>query len=68
MSEYHELQREAAEARVGADRMAMGLSCIPDPLRGDMVEIERLKEVTLRLQVEIDWLREVIKNTKLGSR
>jgi len=45
MSEYPELQKEAAEARVGADRMAMGLSCIPDPLRGDMAEIERLQVI-----------------------
>lgn len=44
MTEYHEMQKEAAEARIGADRMAMGLSCIPDPLRGDMAEIERLRE------------------------
>lgn len=43
MTEYHELQKEAAEARIGADRMAIGLSCIPDPLRGDMAEVERLQ-------------------------
>ena len=44
MSEYHDMQREAAEARIGADRMAMGLSCIPDPLRGDMAEVAQLRE------------------------
>lgn len=42
MPEYPEMVKEAAEARIGADRMAMGLSCIPDELRGDMAEIERL--------------------------
>ena len=34
--------KEAAEARIGADRMAVGLSCIPDSVRGDMEEITRL--------------------------
>jgi hypothetical protein len=43
MTEYHEMVKEAREARIGADRMAMGLPCIPDPLRGDMAEIERLR-------------------------
>jgi hypothetical protein len=45
MPEYHELQREAIEAGAGADRMAMGLPCIPDPVRGDMAEIERLRNM-----------------------
>ena len=34
MSEYHELQREALEARVGADRMAMGHRAFPTRCAG----------------------------------
>jgi hypothetical protein len=49
-----ELYREAHEARIGADRMAMGLSCIPDPVRGDMVEVERLTAEKLELAKHID--------------
>lgn len=41
MSEHD--HREAREARIGADRMALGLPCVPDPIRGDMTEIESLR-------------------------
>lgn len=50
MKEYHELQKEAREARIGADRMALGLPCIPDRTRGDMDEIERLQTENWQLK------------------
>ena len=48
MPEYHEMVKEAAEARVGANRMAAGLPCIPDPLRGDLETVERLRAALRR--------------------
>jgi len=66
MTEYHEMVKEAADARIGADRMAMGLSCIPDPLRGDMAEIERLTAALnleqRRLRVSEEALRRALEN------
>lgn len=44
MSDYHtEQHRGAVEGRTGADRMAMGLPCIPDKERGDMDTIADLR-------------------------
>lgn len=39
--EHQSDYRAAAEGRIGADRMAMGLSIIPDKNRGDMDEVAR---------------------------
>jgi hypothetical protein len=38
--DYPELQIEALEARIGAE-MAMGLPCIPNPVRGDKAPSRR---------------------------
>ena len=35
--------KAASEGRLGADRMALGLSIIPDKNRGDMDEVLRLR-------------------------
>ena len=55
---------EAAEGRIRADRMALGLPCLVDPLYGDMKEVKRLRagweSVARReeeLQQEIERLR-----------
>lgn len=42
MTEYPELQKEATNARIGADRMSLGLGCIPHKIRGDLEEVQRL--------------------------
>lgn len=54
MAEYHEMTKEASEARIGADRMAAGLPCLPDPIRGDLAEIERLRAAAKRV-CWFDW-------------
>ena len=45
-----DIYTDAVNARAGADRMSLGLGCIPDKVRGDMdkvieqdAEIERLR-------------------------
>lgn len=38
------------DAVVGADRMSFGLSCIPDPVRGDIECIVRLSEALKRIR------------------
>lgn len=52
--EYHELQKEAAIARIGADRMALGLPCIPDKIRGDLAAVARLRAPSKHATAE-DW-------------
>lgn len=37
--------RDAANARVGADRMALGLPCIPDRVAGDMQAVSERDKV-----------------------
>jgi hypothetical protein len=54
--EYHELQKEGAEARAGADRTALGLSCIPGPVRGDLEEVRNLRDVLLEVLSALDAL------------
>jgi hypothetical protein len=44
--------KAAAEGRLGADRMAFGLSIIPDKNRGDMDEVLRLRSA---IQEAIDY-------------
>lgn len=41
---------ETLKAEIGADRMAMGLRCIPDNVRGDMVEVARMRAYCLRME------------------
>lgn len=49
-----EAQREAYEARTGADRMAAGLGCLPDAVRGDLDEVLKLRGIIRNLR-EIIW-------------
>ena len=51
--EYYELQKEGFEARSGADRMAIGLPCIPDRVRGDLAEVTRLRQENERLRAAL---------------
>lgn len=51
MSDEWEEERKAAEARIGADRMAAGLSCIPHPVKGDLDWVMKYK-VAYELQVK----------------
>jgi hypothetical protein len=44
MSEYDQIT-EAAIARIGADRMVIGLSCIPHKIKGDLEEVMRLRRL-----------------------
>jgi hypothetical protein len=41
--------REAREANIGADRMALGLSIIPDGDRGDMDVVKRMREALMQI-------------------
>lgn len=50
MTEEHDLIKDAIVARVGADRMAEGLPCIPDPIYGDIVRVRELKLALERLE------------------
>lgn len=43
--EHEQDYADAAEARVCADRMAAGLACIVDPVRGDLDEVLKLKRM-----------------------
>lgn len=45
-------EREAAEARVRADRMAAGLPCLVDPVAGDLVKVAELRDALAEL---VDW-------------
>ncbi len=58
MTEEHNLIKEAVVARVGADRMAEGLSCIPDPIYGDLIKVQELHMRLERLQTENWQLRQ----------
>ncbi len=46
--------RASYEGAIGADRMALGLSSIPDKLRGDMEQVEKLQEAIRRMKKAID--------------
>ena len=50
MSEYS----DAAIARVGADRMALGLSCIPNKIYGDVARVRELEDRIERAEKQAD--------------
>lgn len=52
--EYHLMQREAAHARIGADRMAAGLGCIPHKIRGDLEKVQQLLAENGRLRAALE--------------
>jgi len=43
--EEQKMYQDAAEARVGSDRMAIELSCLPNEVSGDMDTVKRLNKV-----------------------
>ena len=59
MNDEHEQDcKDAREAEIGADRMRRGLSCIPDPVFGDLVAVAardlRIQELEAELR-ERHW-------------
>jgi uncharacterized membrane protein len=42
---------DAIVGRVGADRMALGLPCIPDPVNGDLEVVLKLREENNELKI-----------------
>lgn len=57
-AEEWERATETAFARVGADRMVLGLSCIPTPVYGDLDKIRELLNQIDELKQELADLRE----------
>ena len=53
-----EITDENAKGMIGADRMALGLSCIPHKVLGDMEEVKRLNSVIGKNNEEILRLKE----------
>ena len=49
------------EAGIGADRMALGLSCIPHTVRGDMLEVMRLRSA-------LEQIKKVLKEPAANRR
>jgi hypothetical protein len=54
--------KAAAEGRLGADRMALGLSIIPDKNRGDMDEVLRLRSAIQRAETSFGILYRTLSN------
>ena len=50
--------RNSADARSGADRMAAGLPCIPDRVRGDLDEVLRLRAERNALRAALQEIAE----------
>ncbi len=46
--------RDAVIARIGADRMAMGLGCIPDKISGDLEIVDKLQTENKRLKKALE--------------
>ena len=55
MDHEAEFYKNAADARVRADRMELGLPSIVDPLRGDMDEVERLRAENADMKHRLDY-------------
>ena len=52
--DYAEEYRLAREGRAGADRMALGLPCIPDSVYGDLERVEKLEGRISELECDDD--------------
>lgn len=54
----------AYEGRIGADRMRLGLSIIPNKLYGDMDEVKRLRDILEKISKDPN---EIILNPRLSA-
>lgn len=65
MSKFEEELIASRLGRVGADRMALGLGCIPDPERGDMEVVVVLRARVAELEAENAVLKSKIPDPEI---
>lgn len=58
--EHQQDYKDSREGELGADRMKIGLRCIPDPTRGDMEEVKRIDaELHTQIQYKLEACKKV---------
>jgi len=68
MKEEWEGYQEAADAIAGSDRMAIGLSCLPNKIRGDLDEVKRLNDLLEEKNKTIIRFKELIEKLFLAAK